>query len=267
MPRSETHDLGRQPAFGAALLDPDLPPPPGVIGPNGKATLKRFAVYRNNVAVGLINALADIFPAVARLVGQEFFRDMARCFIAHHPPCSALLFEYGHDFPEFLEAFEPVAKLPYLADVARLERAWLDAFHATDIDPLTPEALGGIPQECLGELIFTAHPAARVVRSNFAAVSIFSASREDRTLKGIQPSIAEDGLITRPGDAVEVRQLPSGAALFFDSLMSGRTLGVAAAQTLECDPGFELPRAISALLEAGIFTACCLENASPEHLK
>lgn len=264
MPRNEAHALGEQPAFSAALLDPDLPPPDGVIGPHGKAATKRFAVYRNNVTVSLINALADIFPAVAKLVGQDFFRDMARYFITRHPPHSALLFEYGHEFPEFLKDFEPVAKLPYLPDVARLERAWLDAFHAADAEPLTPEALGATPQERLGDLVFTPHPAARIVQSDFAAVSIFSASREDRPLKGIQPLAAEDGLITRPFDTVQVRQLPAGAASFFEALVNGRTLGAAAALTLDSHPGFDLPSAISALLEAGIFTTCHLENASSE---
>ena len=61
-------------AFGAALLDPDLPLPAGVTGPNGKKAQRRFAVYRNNVTVGLVDALAAIFPAIQRLVGEGFFR-------------------------------------------------------------------------------------------------------------------------------------------------------------------------------------------------
>ncbi|WP_417423116.1 DNA-binding domain-containing protein [Hoeflea sp.] len=253
-----------QTAFGAALLDPDLPVPDGVIGPHGKGAKRRFAVYRNNVTVSLINALADIFPAVQRLVGEEFFRDMARIYLTQEPPRSALIFEYGGGFAAFLERFEPVAKLAYLPDVARLERAWLDAFHAADAEPLSPATLGTIPPERLGDVSFTSHPATRVVSSRFAAVSIFSANREKRPLDDIRPLDSQDGLITRPHYDVQIRTLPPGAAGFFNHLIGGATLGAAAAQTLEQNPDFDLPSAISAMLDAGVFAACSTDATSPE---
>lgn len=253
-----------QSAFGAALLDPDLPLPEGVVGPRGKRANKRFAVYRNNVTISLINALAEIFPAILRLVGEEFFRNMARVYLTREPPRSALVFEYGTGFASFLEGFEPVARLPYLPDVARMERAWLDAFHAADAEPLTPDTLGMFPQQDLVNLIFTAHPATRIIESRFAAVSIFSANRENRSVEHIQPLDPEDGLITRPFDTVQVRQLPQGAAGFFNSLIAGATLGHAADQTLARHPGFELPSALTAMLNAGVFSACRLTTVPTE---
>lgn len=265
MRRNDPQERSSQQSFGAALLNPDLPLPEGVIGPRGKGAQKRFAVYRNNVTVGLVNALADIFPAVQRLVGEGFFRDMARVYLSEEPPRSALLFEYGGGFAAFLDRFEPVSKLPYLSGVARLERAWLDAFHAADADPLLPESLGAIPPESLGEVTFTPHPTARIVRCTYAAVAIFSASREERPLDHIRPLDPEDGLITRPRHEVQVRQLPSRAGDFFEALMTGMTLGEAASTTFERHPAFDLPFAISAMLEAGVFSACFSGQANSEH--
>ncbi|WP_394687986.1 DUF2063 domain-containing protein [Hoeflea sp.] len=261
MPQSEMKPCGNvpetsQPSFGAALLNPDLPLPPGVIGPRGKAAVRRFAVYRNNVTVSLINALADIFPAVARLVGEDFFRNMARTYMANEPPQSARLFEYGQGLPAFLERFEPVAKLPYLPDVARLERCWLDAYHAADAVPLAPEALAAVPPQDLGSLRFTPHPATRIVDSQFASVSIFSASRSNSPLDQIKPLTPEAGLVTRPTDEVQIRLLPPGAAAFFEALIAGRTLGEAADQTTQQHPGFDLPSALTAMLESGAFIKC-----------
>ncbi|MEM5474680.1 DNA-binding domain-containing protein [Hoeflea sp. AS60] len=250
--------------FGAALLDPDLPLPEGVIGPNGKNAQKRFAVYRNNVTVSLIDALTGIFPAIQRLVGEGFFREMARVYLAEEPPRSAVMFEYGVGFAAFLERFEPVAKYPYLADVARLERAWLDSFHSADAEPLGADTLGAIPPEHLAETMFMAHPATRIVQSGFAAVSIFSDSREQRPLDGIDPAEPEDGLITRPHDEVQVRRLPPGAAMFFTALIAGETLGEAAGRTIARYPDFDLPSAISAMLEAGVFYACSSGQALSE---
>ena len=69
-------------AFAAALLDPALPSPGGLTTARGVPDEKRFAVYRNNVAVGLRKALATRFRVVERLVGEEFFALMARAYHA-----------------------------------------------------------------------------------------------------------------------------------------------------------------------------------------
>lgn len=119
-------------AFAAALQNRDLPPPDGLSRPGGKPATRRFAVYRNNVAVSLVDALAAIYPTLQNLVGEEFFRAMAHAYVLHNLPTSPLLFTYGANFPAFIETFAPASALPFLPDVARVERAWLDAFHAED---------------------------------------------------------------------------------------------------------------------------------------
>ena len=65
------------PAFATSLMRPDAGIPEGVINPLGGREDKRYAVYRNNVAMSLKSALADIFrsmltkrssPSSARIV-------------------------------------------------------------------------------------------------------------------------------------------------------------------------------------------------------
>ena len=107
-------------AFSGALIDPERATPNCVAGRNGKTATKRYNVYRNNVTVGLIEALASIYPAVQRITGAEFFRAMARFHVRANPPRSPLLFEYGRDFPGFIERYEYARSLPWLADVARI---------------------------------------------------------------------------------------------------------------------------------------------------
>lgn len=248
--------------FTNALVNPDLPTPKGVIGPGGAKADKRFNVYRNNVTVGLVNALVDIFPAVHRLVGDAFFRQMARIYVQAERPRSPLLFEYGGTFPQFLETFAPVKHLSYLADVARLERQWLDAFHAADSPVLEAQDLAAVNPEDLPQARFTRHPAAHVLRSSFAVVSIFSANRSGQSLADIDPDAAEDGLVSRPHHDVEVRQLPPGAAVFLTMLMDGETLGQAASQAADEAEGFDLATAISGMLEAGIFARISINRNS-----
>ncbi|MBV9559741.1 MAG: putative DNA-binding domain-containing protein, partial [Bradyrhizobium sp.] len=99
-------ELASYATFASALLDPAGATPVVVTGPAGKSGLKRYNVYRNNVTVSLINALAAVYPAVQRITGVEFFRAMARFHVRTTPPSSPLLFEYGRDFPAFIETYE-----------------------------------------------------------------------------------------------------------------------------------------------------------------
>lgn len=248
-------------AFTPSLLDPERPDPSGVSGPRGKGVRKRYAVYRNNVTVSLIEALAATFPATKRIVGDDFFRAMARSHVRATPPTSPLLFEYGGDFPDFIAGYEYARAMPWLADVARIERAWLDAYHAADAAPITQDALAGIPTERLPEVVLVAHPATRIVRSAFPAVTIFAANRSDTPVGKIVATEPEDALITRPGLEVMVRQLPPGGAAFLARLMSGEQLGAAAAAAFAEAPAFDLAANIRGMVGAGAFTGTAYGGA------
>ena len=258
LPDSPAPAVAYSAAFSAALLKPDRETPALVSGPAGKAAAKRYAVYRNNVTVSLIDALAAVYPAVQRITGVEFFRALARFHIRETPPTSPLLFEYGHDFPAFIETYEYARGMPWLADTARIERAWLDAYHAADAEPLSASDLAAHPPERLADLVFSRHPATRLVRSRFAAVTIFTANRAPGPIEAIDASEAEDGLITRPELDVVVRRLAPGEAEFLSALIAGRPLGEAADMALETHPGFDIGAALATLIDSGAFVSASL---------
>jgi hypothetical protein len=224
------------------------------VGPRGKAAIKRYNVYRNNVTVSLIDALAATYPAVQRITGVEFFRAMARFHVRATPPTSPLLFEYGRDFPAFIAGYAPAQDMPWLADTARIERAWLDAYHAADAPPLAADRLAAVPADRLADLVFTAHPAVRIVRSAYPAVAIFAMNRVAGPLTPLRSSAAEDALVTRPDMEVAVRLLPPGGAAFLNSLIDGDALGAAAAKAFAETPSFDLASNIAGMIEAGVFT-------------
>lgn len=240
-------------AIGAAVLDPRRAAPDGIVGPRGKGAVKRFNVYRNNVTHSLVSALAEIFPAVAAIVGEQNFQLLARDFLRANPPKSRLVFEYGDGFADFLAGLAPVRHLPYLPDLARLERAWLDAYHAADAAPLAAETVGALAPEALAAARFTAHPAAHLIGSRHAVHTIFMAHR------GSQPGNAdtkgaESVLVTRPHLQVRLYRLDPGPAAFIDALLREATLQGAAEEALEADPAFNLSGAIGLLIESGAAT-------------
>jgi hypothetical protein len=239
--------------FAAALLDPNRATPAAAAGPNGKAAVRRFNIYRNNVTVSLIDALAAVFPATMRITGTDFFRAMARFHVRVTPPASPLLFEYGRDFPDFIERYEYARSMPWLADVARIELAWLQAYHAADVETLPAHALASLAVEQLADTVLTLHPAARILRSCHPAVTIFAMNRNDGPVGRIETVEPEDALVTRPRLEVAVRRLPPGGAVFLTRLMADEPLGAAAAAALAESSAFDLSANIAGMLEAGVF--------------
>jgi hypothetical protein len=249
----------RQADFAAALLDPAQPAPPGLIGPDGEHSPRRFAVYRNNVSVALIDALAANFPTTCRLVGQEFFHAMARAYALSEPPAAPVLLDYGAGFPGFIARFEPAVSLPYLADVARIERAWTEAYHAPEARLLDPAALSNVPQDQVAYLRFTLHPSVRIVRSRFPALTIWRMNVADGVPAPLNLAAGgEDVLVARPEVDVEVRSIPAGGAEFITALAEGHNLVQAVKAVLAATAGFDLAANLTALLGAGIFAACSL---------
>ncbi|WP_306118729.1 MULTISPECIES: DNA-binding domain-containing protein [unclassified Roseitalea] len=241
--------------FGAGLLDPARAKPQSVTGAHGKAAEKCYNVYRNNVTVSLIDALADIYPAVQELVGERFFRAMARDYVRAHPPSSPLLFRYGEGFADFIEGFAPARELAYLPDVARLERAWLTAYHAADREPIAPDELASIPQDRVGEIGFEMHPAFALVASRFSLFRLFMMNRGFMPLERIDASLAEPVMVTRPQADVAVTRLAPGEPVFLARLAAGDTLGQAAAEALAAETAFDLGHALASVLAAGAAVA------------
>jgi hypothetical protein len=247
--------------FAAALLDPQLPTPPGLVGPDGEPSARRFAVYRNNVVAGLIDTLKAAFPAVCRIVGAEFFRAMARVYVIAEPPRSPILLDYGAGFPRFIGEFEPAATLPYLADVANIERAWTEAYHAPEALPLDPAAFVAIEPDQLPDIRLLLHPSVHVVRSQPPALTIWRMNVGDGVPAPVDLAAGgEDVLIVRPMADVEVRTMREGGAEFVRALADGLSVLAAMKAALSADHRFDLSANLSGLIRAG-----ALIGYSPHH--
>lgn len=241
-----------QRVFADALLAESFTCPPGLIAWNGSDPGRRFAVYRNNVIVGLVDALADTYPVTQALVGETFFREMARLFVRAHPPRSPVLAWYGDAFPAFAETFPPVAALPYLADVARLERLRVQSYHAADAAPLPPAEIAALlaDEDALPLVRFTLHPAVGVLRAAHPVVSLWAAHQADDpvgALADVDLAVAEAALVLRPGLDVEITRIEDGAAEFIDNLRHGLALGPAA----DTAAAFDLAATLGLLIRSG----------------
>lgn len=237
--------------FAAALTDPALPAPAAVLRQVDLPQSRRFDVHRNNVMVGLIEALKATFPALRRLVGADFFKAAAGAYIRKEPPRSPVLLLYGRGFGDFLDDFEPAKNVPYLGDVARLEWARVNAHHAADAEPVSIDRLAAVPQGALEGLRFTLHPSLQLLRSRFPVVSLWAVTGGADPTAEIEMTCGEAAAVLRPAAAVDVRLLPPGGYAFMEQLASGHSLAQAAGQASESCPDFDLAAHLQGLFELG----------------
>ena len=225
------------------------------IGRTGGGALERqpgFAVYRNTTPNALIEALAASYPVTFCLVGEEAFAILALDFAKRRPPAHPVLLDYGAGFPHFLAAQPWIAEeLPYLHDVAEIERLRAEAHIAADAPALDLSDLA-----CLDpwpSLRLPPHPAARFAWLRTPALSIWQA-HQDELPHALAPEWrAEGALVTRPNDAVATHPLDAPAHRFLAGLRLGETAGRAARAVASLYPDADISGLFSTLTQQGAF--------------
>lgn len=213
-----------------------------------------FAVYRNTVMKGCIDALQANYPSVHSIVGEEWFRAAAAIYVRDHPPRTPTLLEYGEDFETFITGFEPAATLPYLAHVAKLDRYWTEAHIAPDEAPLAPGVLTGLRAESLARCRLRPHASARWAYFAAApAATIWRCNRESGAVPREIEWRAEGLLLVRPHAAVDAVDLDAAGCAFMSACAEGVALADAAARALACDAHTDLAALMARLLGGGAF--------------
>lgn len=225
-----------QALFAAALLDPalgiaallaDSPACPPARTGDPRA---RFNVHRNTVITSLVRAMAEGFPSVERLVGPVYFAAMAAEFARTQPPAHPALLAWGAGLAAFLEDFAPVAHLPWLADVARLDGLRRRAWHAAEVPALRAESLAGADPERLADRRIALHPSVAVLGSPYPARTLWAAQNGDELLHPIK-WVAEITLVRREGDAILVDAVDDALLALLDAARRQPTL----AELLDAD--------------------------------
>jgi hypothetical protein len=218
----------------------------------------RFAIYRNNVHRGLYDALGAAYPTVRKLVGDGFFDRLAQGFVQSETARSGSLALYGAGFDEYLAGHPIRESLPYLVDIARLERARLEVSTSADAKPLLAVDLAGLEDQ-LEAMILRVHPACEVIASDYPIFAIWIAQNPVNGEQGGKTSIVqrpETVLVTRPYMQVDMRPLTAGQAVFFTALtQDGLDLGDACAKALEADASFDVMASFAEFLTSGAFGA------------
>ena len=202
---------------------------------------KRLAIYQNNVFSNYRSALEAIYPAVLRLVGEEYFYYAASRYIRSYPSSSGDIHHYGHEFAELLAGLPGAAELAYLPDTARLEWLVHEAFHAANHEQIDLGRLQSVAPEEYGNLRFKLHPAARLMKSNFPVHRVWQVNQPDYSGE-VTVDLSEGGealLVMRRDFVVEVAAVSPGEFAILTAFSQGVAFGSAIELALAAEPDFD----------------------------
>lgn len=148
---------GGQEAMMAALDYGPAHLPQGLFAGSPERVFAGMKVHANTISHARLVALEDTFPRTREAIGHDRFNAHCRLFIQQSPVTAAPLTKIGAQFDTFLREADESAGM---ADLARFEWRWLQAYHAADAAPLALDALTGLDPEILLNQALLRHPAA-----------------------------------------------------------------------------------------------------------
>lgn len=244
--------------FASALLDAASPWPQTALRGEGIAAAQRVQVYRNNLRESLLAALLAVYPVIARLVGEGFFRQCARDYLREFPSTSGDIHDFGESFADFLSTLPLLEPYPYMADVARLEWAWHRAYHAPDVRGyLDLSRLSSISEDAWQRSQFVLHPSVQVLGSSYPVLRIWEVNQDG--YEGEDGVALDEGaqrvLIQRRGINVELHAISSGEYALLTQFLKGAVLAEACEWAAFAEPGFDLAMSLTRFIHQGVFVA------------
>jgi len=254
-----------QASFAAHLFEDE----PAAIIPwiraDGIDPTARLRIYRNNLHEGFQKTLALEYPVIGRLVGSEYFRQLALAFLARHPSKSGDLHHVGAPFASFLrEQFADTDYL-YLADVATLEWAYQECLVAEEFEPLDPMTLRDVPAQAYGTLRFTLRPACRLVHSPFPILKMWEANQPGAPAdETIDLNTGPDFLtVFRNSEVIYFRRVHEDDHRLLAAFAAGHSLDEALELSLASNPQFNLSAALHRCIEFGVLSQMTFFQSTP----
>lgn len=235
-----------------ALLDGESSHAAQLIRAQGISPALRLRVYANTARANFIDSLVSSFPAIRRLVGEDYFRQCARDFHARHPSLSGDLQPAGAGFAQYLFELHGNDHYRYLGEVARLEWLIQETLLAADHGPLDLTRVSGVAPADYDDLRFHLHPSVRLFASEFPCLAIWEANvGSEAEPELIDLASASDRLLMlRHQGQLKFHRLSRGEQSFLQSVQAGECF--AAAVDADAHGEFDAAASLQRFVLAGV---------------
>lgn len=221
-----------------------------------------MAVYRNTVLHGSVEALRANYPVVEQILGAEMFETVAVDHADECPPRQSVLALYGERFADWLQGQPWIGDLPYLADVARVERLRLECLMADDEISVSEQYVTEACRE--PEFRLELHPALRFGWLATPAMSIWLAHQRPIDAELNVEWKAEGALFARPNPwVVHAPRIGRAAHRLLFGIRLGETVDTAMSAAARLYPHEDSTAVFASLVNLGAFVAPRSERTNP----
>jgi hypothetical protein len=195
----------------------------------GLSAVARLSVYANAYLVRIRACLREDFPALAAVLGEAAFHDLVQTYLMMHPPERPSLRHAGARLaahlrtPPFAAIF--ASRAPFAAELAALEWAIVDAFHAPDRAALGREALAQVPLDAWPSLRLELTPSLRVLRGEWPVQLVRERFDRDGGMPDAAPRAPTQLRVWRCDEAVRHRAVDGLEADALERAARGETFG------------------------------------------
>ncbi len=191
---------------------------------------RQVEIYQSNVRGALRDTLKQIYPVCLRIVGENYFSQIADQYIRKHPSTCSNLNEYGQNFSSFIQALlaqrSELSDFPYLSDLAKLERLYHDLYYVGNDTVFDFERFAALSETQHQTLHFELSNALKLMKTPFPVLAIWQVNRGIETsVETIQMPKQEQTLaIFRQQLQVEIENIRFELHQFLEAMAKGTTL-------------------------------------------
>jgi hypothetical protein len=210
-----------------------------VLGDERLSAEARVDIYANMYFYRIRDALKEDFPATLAVLGDDNFHNLVTGYLLEYPPSEPSISHCGRYLADYLRDHPICEDAPFVADVAKLERAVVEVFHGIDAAALEPDALRATPPEDWPAMKLGIHPAAQILALEWRVSELLRAVEEGHPWKPAERG-AVKVLVWRRNARVFYRDLERAEADALEAASRGVTFAeicdVVAAKADDEDP-------------------------------
>jgi len=226
-----------------------------IAGDDRLSAEERVDIYANMYFYRLLDVMKEDFPATLALLGDASFHNLITGYLIDYPPEHFSIGYAGKHLADFIESHPLREEFPFLADLARMERALIDVFHAPDATSLDADSMREIALEDWPALELKRHPATELLDLQWNVATML-----DSIERGDQPPPPRSGAVTmliwRNRNRVLYRAIDEAEREELQTLAKGCTFAelceLIAASNVEGDAAAAINRRLETWLRDGI---------------
>ncbi len=216
----------------------------------------RLGIYADAYRLRIIEALANSYPILKALLGDDLFEQAARLYIDQCPSTFRNMRWVGDQMSAHLQANYP--QYPIAAEMATFEWALGLAFDAEDTPILGLQDLASIPPENWAELTFKFQPSMQLFTFKYNVLRVWQALNTEETPPKVT-QINEPCMVWRKDLNSHYRSLDLAELQAIQLVISGVSFGDLC-EKLQENGDTEIATGEAATMQAAQYLSAWLEN-------